>query len=116
MLGVAGGALALRAVTDVVAPYVYETPDHRCPYCLLHGEAAPAGPIVLAGVAIAFLTGVAALAVLFQTRREGARVAAFEVLRKIGAMQAAAWSAVLVAGAYPIVRYGLVSGTWQLFR
>lgn len=116
ILGVAGGAFALRAVTDVIAPYVYETPNHQCPYCLLHGDAAPAGPLLLAGIAVAFLTGVATLAVLPQMRRAGAQNAAREVLERLGRMQAVAWAVVLVAGAYPVLRYGVVAGTWELFR
>ncbi len=116
VLGVGGAALAMRVATDVIAPYVYETPNHRCPYCLLHASAAPAGPALLAGIALAFLTGVAALAVLPHLRRAGARAAALDVLERLGRWQVVAWVVVLIAGAWPILRYGLETGTFQLFR
>jgi hypothetical protein len=116
VLGVAAGVLALRAVTNVVAPYVYESPAHQCPYCLLHAQAAPPGPVLLASLGVAFMLGVASLAVVALLRRPGARTAATDVLARIGRASAVAWSVVLVSALWPIAQYRLASGTFDLFR
>ncbi len=115
-IGLVGAALSLRAVVDVVAPYAYERPSHRCAYCLLRGEGGAAGVLLLVGLAIAFLCGVAALAVVPLLRREGARNATLSVLSKLGRTSALAWILVAVAGAWPILHYRVVSGTFDLFR
>jgi hypothetical protein len=115
-LGLAGSYAALRAVTDVIAPYAYESPHHRCPYCLLHLEAGLAGPVLLGALVAATLAAVAVLAVVPLARREGARAAATEVLARLGRVGSVVWALVLAAGAYPVLRYGLVTGTFRLFR
>jgi hypothetical protein len=115
-LGLVGGVVTLRAVTDVVAPYVYEAPNHRCAYCLLRHESAPAGPVLLAALLLAELCGAGAFAVVPLVRKRGAQRAALDVLERIGRASAVAWALVLVAGAYPIVRYALSTGTLRLFR
>lgn len=49
-----GVLCAIPTVVDVVAPHVYGTPAHRCPFCLLHPEAMYVGyPLLVAAVVAA---------------------------------------------------------------
>lgn len=115
-MGLGGGYIALRAVIDVVAPYAYESPYHRCPYCLLHLDVGIAGPILLGALSVGVLSSVAALAVVPLLNRPGARAAALQVLARIGWIQSGSWAVAIVTGAWPMVRYAMVTGTFQLFR
>ncbi|MGF1546730.1 MAG: hypothetical protein ACFCUG_05355 [Thiotrichales bacterium] len=35
VLGIAAGLIALAAIVTFIAPYIYEHPEHRCPFCIL---------------------------------------------------------------------------------
>jgi len=115
-VGLAAAWLAWSPIVSVIAPYVYETPDHRCPYCLLHREAWPAGPLVLGAWFVALLLSSAAIAVSAQFARPGARSAASDVVRRLAFSSVCAWLVLGVAGAAPALRYRWISGTFDLFR
>ena len=108
---------AVRAAADVVSPYTWELPQHRCVYCLLRPEAAPAGPLLWAALAAATLSGAAVWGVAPVLRRGAvARRAAAEVLGEIGRVSAVAWAVALAAGLWPVVHYAWAYGTLALWR
>jgi hypothetical protein len=55
--------LALAAVVDFIAPYIYEQPNHHCPFCLLQAEHGHAGwvlyPLLFLGTAAGIGAGLA---------------------------------------------------------
>ncbi len=111
-----GGLLSLAALgTGIVAtllyvaPHVYETPHHTCPFCLLHGGYAPYGWTLLASFFMATLGGFSAALVWWIGRgQEGD-----ETTSVMGAMArrgAWMWALSLGLSAAPIIRYMVMTG------
>ena len=97
--------LAVLAVATVVAPHVFETPTHRCPFCLLRVDAGYLGYVLFAAMLFAFTRAlgilVSALVLPDAARTPLLSRLAPGVLRS----SAVAWSLVLLAGAGPVLRY-----------
>jgi hypothetical protein len=110
-------ALPLAAGVTVleVAPYVFELPQHACPFCLLRADALGIGYPLFGAI---FLAGVwsvgAALGVAVP--RGGPMVAAVATFVR-GRLQREvfAWLVALALGVAPVVRYALVAGGKPLF-
>ena len=112
--GVVALVSGVVATIRYVAPHVYETPHHTCPFCLLHGGYAPFGWSLLAAffVGASLSTSAAVLAYLggladepditTPARKTLARRAAF------------AWAAAGLLAAAPVLRYLIVTGTTLL--
>ncbi len=107
--------LAALAVATVVAPHVFETPTHRCPFCLLRADAGYLGYILFPAMLFAFTRAfgmmVAALVLPVAARSPLLASVAQGALRS----SAVAWSLVLVAGAAPVLRYVAVYDGRSLF-
>ncbi|MGF1644534.1 MAG: hypothetical protein ACFCUJ_12870 [Thiotrichales bacterium] len=62
LLGLAAGLVALAAIVTFIAPYVYEHPEHRCPFCILKQGHDHAGYLLylplFGGTALALASGV----------------------------------------------------------
>ncbi len=115
-LSVTSSVLALIAGRDVVAPFAYGSPSHRCAYCLLRvGEATIAGPVFAIAWALATVSAAYAAGALWVGRRRAAREASEQALRAMGPWWMAAWVMALLAGWVPAVLFRLQSGTWALF-
>ncbi len=118
---IASGALSLTAlatgassVVHHVAPHVYGTPSHRCPFCLLHLDAGAIGwPLfgaLFAGTALGL--GLALLEAL--RARAGERAHVDALARRVGASGSVAWLALAVLAAYPVVHYRMAYGATLL--
>ncbi|NTV97196.1 MAG: hypothetical protein HGA75_17570 [Thiobacillus sp.] len=59
-LALAAFAVALVALVAYIAPYVYESPNHHCPFCLLQAEHGHAGWILYPPLFLAAATGLGA--------------------------------------------------------
>jgi hypothetical protein len=111
-------ALPLAALASVleVAPYVFETPRHTCPFCLLRSDAMGIGFPLYGAIYLAFVWCAGAGLGALMARTEGARGALIEFARNRLSRGAIAWALALAVGAVPVVRYVLVTGGASLFR
>lgn len=104
---------ALAAIPLVVAPYAYEAPHHRCPYCLFRADALWMGYPMLAALLLATSSVFgAALAAKLAPREDDAFATYTPPLLQTGAL---AWLAVLILGLAPVVRFLVLSGGVPLF-
>ncbi len=109
-------ALVLASARDVVAPFAFESPGHRCVYCLLRAdEAGPFGPVLAVAWAIATAVSAWVLGAAWVGRRAAARAASESALRSIALLWAACWTIVFASAWAPIVAYRLHTGTFALF-
>ncbi|MBX3269475.1 MAG: hypothetical protein KF729_04405 [Sandaracinaceae bacterium] len=108
-------ALALPAILGYVAPHAYETPQHLCPFCLLHADVLGLGWPLFGALFAATVLGAALGLVEAQRRASGEpeRLAAFE--RRLGAWASGLWTLAIVLAAAPVVRWAVVSGGAPLF-
>jgi len=114
-LSLVAAAAAVPAVLWVVAPYVYESPHHLCPFCLLRADAGGLGWPLFAALFVGTLLGVALAVIETQKRTPGAALEAAEMQRGIARWAAAAWVLALVLAVAPVVRYLVLSGGVSLF-
>ncbi len=72
--------VSLAAVVAFIAPYIYEQPNHHCPFCLLQAEHGHAGwvlyPLLFLGTAAGIGAGLAAAVRADSLKGEAPRVAA----------------------------------------
>jgi len=115
VLTLAAAAPAIVAVAGWVAPHVYETPAHLCPFCLLRAEHAGFGWALFASLFVAIAAGLAAAALDPIGRRPGAGEAARSLQAKSGRIAALAWLLFLVLCTAPVLRYLLATGGAPLF-
>ena len=99
------------AILFVVAPHAYETPMHRCPFCLLHGGLAPFGWSLFATLLIATTTGLGAALVASLEARAGAPMHVRALQHRLGGIAAASWALTCALCAAPVVRYAVLTGT-----
>lgn len=59
-LGAASLPAGIAAVTAAISPYVYELPNHRCPFCLLEAEYGHVGYGLYAGLLVAAIASLSA--------------------------------------------------------
>lgn len=115
VLGLGAAALALPAITWWVAPHVYGSPAHLCPFCLLHAEAGfvgyPLAALLFLGAARA--AGLGAFALLARRTDETAALA--PEARRLARHGALAWAALLALCAMPWAHYAWRSGGASLF-
>jgi hypothetical protein len=52
--------LALAAVVSFISPYIYEQPNHHCPFCLLQAEHGYAGWVLYLPLFLGTATGIGA--------------------------------------------------------
>lgn len=109
-------ALSVLAARDVVAPYSFASPAHRCAYCLLRvDEASIAGPLLLVALALAASLSAFTVGAAWVGRRSAAREASLQAMRDASGAWLVAWGVALVAAWIPVVQYRLQSGTFALF-
>lgn len=115
VLSVLAAAAAIPAILWIVAPHVYETPHHLCPFCLLHADAGGIGWPLFAALFGAAICGAAVGLVESQRARSGEPLVIGALERRLGGWAALGWAATLVLSVAPIVRYAIVSGGASLF-
>lgn len=115
LVALAASLVALPAITWWVAPHVYGSPAHLCPFCLLRADAFYVGyPLAaLLFVAAARGTGLAAFAYL--SRRSEEREALGPEAQRIARGSAIAWAALLFLSALPWAHFAATSGGASLF-
>jgi hypothetical protein len=103
-------AAAASSVVHHVAPHVYGTPNHRCPFCLLHADAWGIGwPLLAAALGAAALGP--GLLLLELLRAPAADDDAVDALaRRVGHRAAFCLLALAALCAAPIARYYLTTG------
>jgi hypothetical protein len=119
---VACGLAALASVAvlwagrDVVAPFVFESPSHRCLYCLLRAsEGGIWGPLFALGWTAASLLIPWVLAAGWAGRRSAAAAASASSIRAMTIPWMLAWALTWIAAAAPAIAFRWSSGTWSLF-
>ena len=107
--------LALAATVLEIAPYAFEVPQHHCPFCLLRADTWGLGYPLFGALLLAavwsFGAGISALLARKPPLADAWRRFAASRLRR-GAL---AWSAFVILGLIPIVRYAVVSHGASLF-
>ena len=108
--------LALGASVLEVAPYVYEVPAHRCPFCLFKVDAYFIGYPLFGSIFLATTWGLGALVSSLLATSPGVRQVfpLFAKARMAG--QALAWTCALIVGGAPVVAYAMASTGGSLFR
>lgn len=115
-LGAVSSTLALVTMRDVVAPFAFASPHHRCAYCLLRTEELGAiGWALVLSWALGALSTARALGIAWVSRRVGARREAQSALTALSPWWIAALVSTLLFGLWPILRYRVESGTFALF-
>lgn len=109
------GASALPAVVWWVAPHVYETPTHLCPFCLLHGDALGIGWVLFAAIFAATALGLSAGLTGALERASGEPDTARAMEGRLAGATAIAWAIALAVALAPVARWTIVSGGASLF-
>lgn len=109
------GAAAIPAVVWWVAPHVYETPVHLCPFCLLHADVLGIGWPLFGALFAATALGLSAGVTGALERASGEPPVARALESRLAIATAVAWSLALLLALAPIVRWTVVSGGASLF-
>ncbi len=106
---------AVRAIPLQVAPYVFETPLHRCPYCLFRADVLWIGYPLYAALLWATIRslGVALGSWLLPPPKGQRELMSFAFPRLRA--ESFAWGVALALACVPIVRYWLISPGARLF-
>lgn len=107
---------AVGAVILEVAPYVYEVPEHLCPFCLFKADAYFIGYPLFGAVFLAGIWGLGGAAAAMLAKDEHTRAAFPEFAQSRMVLQASAWVVALLIGAVPVGLYALSSPGASLFR
>ncbi len=107
--------VAIGAVLLEVAPHAFEVPQHHCPFCLLRADVWGIGYPLFAAMFFAVTYGAGAALSALLARGPAARAAMAAFARQRLRRGAVAWLVVLAVGAFPIVRYAIVTGGASLF-
>ncbi len=115
LLSLVAFGLSLPAVLYYVAPHVYETPHHLCPFCLLHGDVGGIGWPLFASIFLGTVLG-AGLGVVEASRRaSGEPEQASALERSLARWVALAWLVALTVAVYPVAHFAIVSHGASLF-
>jgi hypothetical protein len=118
MVGIASlvaGVAAVPAVVWWVAPHVYESPTHLCPFCLLHGEALGIGWALFAAIFAATALGLSAGLTGALERASGEPETARAMESRLAGAAGIAWAIALAIAIAPVARWTLASGGASLF-
>ncbi|MCS6898576.1 MAG: hypothetical protein RMJ98_01920 [Myxococcales bacterium] len=106
--GLGGLPLGLVAIPQVVAPYAYEVPHHRCGYCLFRSDVLWLGYPLLGAMLLALSSvGGAALGAWLTPQEDRTWASWAPAVLRTGAL---AWVLVLVLGLAPVLRFLWLSG------
>jgi len=110
-----GGALGFAAVTWIVAPHVYATPFHVCPFCLLNSTGWWVGWILFPCIGVGTALGLAIGVVELNRRVAGEPEVTDALVGRLGRGAAIAWGFGLVVGLGIVLGYLLRSGGVSVF-
>lgn len=106
---------SLGTIPLEVAPHVFETPHHRCIYCLFKPEALFLGYPLLGALLLGAVWGMGSAAGALLSKPEGAEDPFVPFARQALRREAAAWLLTGALCALPVVRYAIVTGGLSLF-
>jgi hypothetical protein len=110
-----GGALGFAAITWVVAPHVYATPFHVCPFCLLNATGWWVGWILFPAVGVGTTLGVAIGVVELNRSAAGEPEVVDALVKRMGRGAAIAWGFGLLVSLGVVLGYVLRSGGVSVF-
>ena len=108
-------AASVPAILGYVAPHVYESPAHQCPFCLLHADVGAIGWPLFGALFAGTVVGAALGLVSALERRAGDASQSQALRRRLGGAGAIAWAIVLVLTVTPVLRFTLTTGGASLF-
>lgn len=108
-------AAAIPAILFFVAPHVYETPHHLCPFCLLHADVLGIGWPLFAALFGAAICGLGVGLVESQRRASGEPATLTTLARRLSGWAALLWIVTLSISLAPVVRYAWITGGASLF-
>ena len=106
---------ALAAAVLEVAPHVFEVPQHVCPFCLLRPSVFGIGYPLFGAILLAAMWALGAGLGALLARTDASRAALNDFARDRFLREAIAWSAALLIGAMPVVRYAILTSGASLF-
>lgn len=118
LVGAASSLAAIAAIPAIVwwvAPHAYESPDHLCPFCLLHADVLGIGWPLFGALFVATALGGSIGLIGALERASGEPEVARAMARRLSAPAIAAWSATLALALAPIARWWIVAGGASLF-
>ena len=122
MVGLSGLAalallpLALGAAVLEVAPYVYDVPEHLCPFCLFKADAFFVGYPLFGSIFFATASGLGGAFAAALSTGTHARDAFPSFARSRMALQAFGWTLAFGIGAVPVVVHAVAAPGASLFR
>jgi hypothetical protein len=116
LVGLALLPVALGAAVLEVAPYVYDVPEHLCPFCLFKSDAWFIGYPLFGAIFLAVTWGLGAASAAALSTGAHTREAFPSFARSRLGRQACAWSIALGIGAAPVLFHVLTSPGASLFR
>ena len=105
----------LPAILGVIAPYATATPGHLCPFCLFHAQGGYVGWPLFAALFVGSVAGMGAGVVELNRSIAGADAPARTLQRRLGRRSAIGWACVLGCGAFPVIRYLILSRGVSVF-
>ena len=109
------GVLGLAAIIWVVAPHIYATPYHVCPFCLLNSTGAWVGWILFPAVGVGLTLGLGIGVVELNRRAAGEDDVTDALVTRLGRAAALAWGIALVVALGCVLGYVLRAGGVSVF-
>ena len=109
-LGLVAATAGIPAAIGYVAPHVYASPLHACPFCLLHAEHAGYGWWLFGALGLALLRSLQVAGVELQTAKTGERKLANQLTRRLSRTAALAWCVTAALGVAPVLLYMMQTG------
>lgn len=106
---------SVPAVMGFVAPHVYGSPQHTCPFCLLHADVWGIGWPLFAGLFATLALGLVPALIQALSRVSGEHASARAMQRDAARFALYAMVAVVLLEVGPVVRYLAVSGGVSVF-
>ncbi|MEM6960742.1 MAG: hypothetical protein AAF550_03235 [Myxococcota bacterium] len=109
------GAASLATVV-FVAPHVYETPSHTCPFCLFHAEAGYLGYLLLPALILSLVFGLGvglAQVLIASVKNEKERLASAQA--SLYRATSVSWILLLCLMTLPVLRYWFLTGGARLW-
>jgi hypothetical protein len=110
-----GGLLGFAAVTWIVAPHVYATPYHVCPFCLLSATGWWIGWILFPSIGVGTALGLAIGVIELNRRVAGEPEVTDALVGRLGRAAALAWGFGLVVALGVVLGYLVRSGGVSVF-
>jgi len=112
---VLAGTLGFAAITWVVAPHIYATPYHVCPFCLLNDTGYWLGWVLFPAVGVGTTLGLAIGLIEMNRSAAGENAVTDALVTRLGRAMAIAWGIALVVAAGSVLVYVLRSGGVSVF-